>query len=473
VKTATDPWDITSSYDYNPLGQQKSRTITSAGSSPSCTSRDQCRTMRWTYYLDGKPSGRTDDGVPVGRQVVLVDNSDTPNVTVAGTWPTASSGTGFQGIDYRTHAAGTGAATFTWKLHVPQSGTYEVFAHYPSGGTATNAPFRVEHAGGATTRAVNQTQQAGTWVSLGSFSFSEGDGGAGRQVTLSDDANGTVVADAVKLVRDNSADPDNEGKSLSYTYDPNGNLKSATDASSGARVDAYTIDYDGLNRVKKVEERNGGVTGTIRNTTRFTYDPNGNPATRSHDDEFAEYQYNSRDLVERATNGESATDPDPKVTRFTYTPRGQQLRQTKANNNTVDHTYFLDGLLKTQVERKADTTLVSSHTIAYDPNGHRTSDAAKKQNADNHAAYLDHVYAYTYDPRDRIRQVTKSAAGGGVLETESYTHDANNNVIAQTVDDATTNFTYDRNRLLSATTGGEVVPRSVGFEVGSSPERLT
>jgi RHS repeat-associated protein len=191
----------------------------------------------------------------------------------------------------------------------------------------------------------------------------------------------------------------------------------------------------------------------IRNATGFTYDPNGNPATRSHDDEFAEYQYDTRDLVERATNGESASDPTPKVTRFTYTPRGQQLRQTKANSNTVDSTYFLDGLLKTQVEKKANGTLVSSHTLAYDPNGHRTSDAAKRMNADNHAAYLDHVYAYSYDPRDRIRQVTKSAAGGGVLETESYTHDANNNVITQTVEGATTNFTDDRNRLLSATTG--------------------
>jgi RHS repeat-associated protein len=454
VKTATDPWDIVTTYDYNPLGQQTSRAITSAGSSPTCTTnQDQCRTMSWTYFLDGKLASRSDDGVPVGRQVVLVDNSDTQNVAVTGTWPTASSGSGYQGIDYRTHAAGTGSATFTWKLHVPQTGTYEAFARYPSGGTATNAPFKVEHSGGSTTKAVNQTQQAGTWVSLGSFSFTEGDGGTGRQIVLSDNAGGSVVADAVKLVRDNSADTDNERKSLTYRYDPNGNLVSTSDTSSGARVDAYTVTYDGLNRVDKVQERNGGVTGTIRNTTSFTYDPNGNPATRNHDDEHATYTYDTRDLVATATNGESASDPDPKVTRFTYTPRGQKLRETKANNNTVDHTYFLDGLLKTQVEKKANGTLVSSHTIAYDPNGHRTSDAAKKQNADNQAAYLDHVFAYTYDPRDRIRQVTKSAAGGGVLETESYTHDANNNVIAQTVDNAATNYVYDRNRLQSATTG--------------------
>ena len=465
VKSTTDPWDIATTYDYSPLGQQASRTITSAGGSSS-------RAMSWAYFPDGKLATRSDEGVPVGRQVVLVDNSDVQNVAVAGTWPTATSGSGFQGFDYRTHAAGTGASTFTWKLHAPQSGSYEVFARYPTGATATNAPYKVEHSAGATTKPVNQTQQAGVWVSLGSFAFTEGDGGAGRQVSLSDNADGTVVADAVKLVRDNSGDTDTEGKTLTYRYDPNGNLVAASDASSGARVDAYTVAYDGLNRVDKVEERNGGVTGTVRNTTRFTYDPNGNPATRSHDDEHATYLYDARDLVETATNGTSAADPDPKTTRFTYTPRGQQLRQTKANGNTVDLSYFLDGLLKTQVEKKANGTLVSQHTLAYDANGHRTSDAAKTQNADDHAAYLDHVFAYTYDPRDRARQVTKSAAGGGVLETESYTHDANNNVVAQTVDGAATSFTYDRNRLLTATTTGST-PAAYNYDPFGRLDKVT
>jgi RHS repeat-associated protein len=445
VRAATDPWDIVTTYDYNQLSQQTLRTITSAGGSSS-------HRMTWDYTPDGKRAAHTDEGVPVGLHVVLVDNSDTQNVALTGTWQVASSGS-FQGFDHRTAAAGTGASTFTWKLQVPQNGSYEVFVRYATG-TATNAPYRVEHSGGSTTRPVDQTQQVGQWVSLGSFTFTEGDGGAGRQVVLSNNANGTVVADAVKLVRANGGDVDAEGKDLTYKYDPNGNLVSSSDASSDARVDAYTVAYDGINRVAKVEERNGGLSGAVRNTTSFTYDPNGNPASRTHDDEFAEYAYDSRDLVQRATIGKSRTDPDPKVTSFTYTARGQRLRETKANGNTVDHTYFLDGLLRTQMEKKANGTLVSSHTIAYDANGDRVSDITRKQNADNHAAYLDHTYAYVYDPRDRVRQVTKSATGGGVLETETYTNDANNNVTRQTVDSTTTSFEYDRNRLMQAVTNG-------------------
>jgi RHS repeat-associated protein len=203
---------------------------------------------------------------------------------------------------------------------------------------------------------------------------------------------------------------------------------------------------------------------TVRNRTRFTYDPNGAPLTRNHttrrggtevEDEHAVYRYDVRDLVDEARIGESEADPDPKITRFAYTPRAQVERETKANGNTCVYTYFLDGLPKTKLERKADqTTLVASHTLAYDPNGNRTQDIAKVQNADNHAAFLDHTYTYTFDPRDRIRQVTKSATGGGVLETETYTHDANGNVVSQTVDNVPTTFAYDRDRLVSATTGG-------------------
>ncbi|MEU7996636.1 hypothetical protein AB0B83_15045 [Micromonospora sp. NPDC049060] len=150
-------------------------------------------------------------------------------------------------------------------------------------------------------------------------------------------------------------------------------------------------------------------------------------------------------------NGKSATDPDKKTTTLTYTDRGELLRMTKGNGNTVDHTYYLDGALKTQADKKPNGTLVSEHTYTYDLNGNRTRDAARKMNADNNAAYLDTTSAYTYDPRDRLSQLVKTGHGA---DTETYMHDANNNVINQTIKNATTTFNYDRNRLLTASTGG-------------------
>jgi RHS repeat-associated protein len=177
---------------------------------------------------------------------------------------------------------------------------------------------------------------------------------------------------------------------------------------------------------------------------------NGAPETTTHDTDFAKYEYDVRDLVSKVTNAETATDPAPKVTTFTYTDKGERLRQTKPNGNTVDHTYFLDGLLKTQVEKKSNGTVVSEHTYSYDPNGNKAQDIAKTMNADNNTAYLNTTSAYTYDPRDRIASLTKTGTGAG---TETYVHDANNNVISQTVGSETRTFNYDRNRLLTSQVG--------------------
>jgi RHS repeat-associated protein len=439
TRTATDPWDIATSYDYDDLGQQTLRTLTSAGGSSE-------RAMTWQYHPDGKLKARADEGVPVGKQVVLVDNSDSQNVTVTGSWPAATSASDRHGPDYATHPAGTGSSAFTWDLNIPQAGTYEVFVRYPSvSGAATDAEYTVTHAAGSTAATVDQTADQGTWVPLGSFALTEGNT---HSVTLSDQAGGTVVADAVKLVRSNSGETDAENHDYSYAYDPNGNLTTITDASPDARVDAYALTYTGLNQVAQVQEKLAGV---VENTTTFSYDQNGAPLSVGHDKQHAAYEYDVRNLLAKVTNGTSATDPDPKLTTYTYTDRGQRLREVKGNGNTVDYTYFLDGMLSTQAERKPDGTLVSEHSIGYDLNGNRTRDAATKMNADNHTAYLNTTTDYTYDPRDRIAQATKTGHGAG---TETYIHDANNNVISQTVTGVATTYNYDRNRLLSSTTSG-------------------
>ncbi|MET8361902.1 RHS repeat-associated core domain-containing protein, partial [Micromonospora sp. NPDC005171] len=333
-----------------------------------------------------------------------------------------------------------------WQLNVPQAGTYQVYARFPTvSGAATDAKYTVTSSAGPTVKTVNQSAGAGTWVSLGSFSFAEGNA---QKVTLSDQATGTVVADAVKLVRDNSADVDNEKHDYSYRYDTNGNLTTITDASPDTRVDSYAVTYTGLNQVEKVTESKSGATV---NSTSFTYNENSAPLTTDHDKQYSSYQYDARNLVSEVTNGKSATDASAKVTTYTYTDRAEKLREVKGNSNTVDYTYFLDGRLKSQTEKKPNETLVSESTLDYDLNGNRSHDVTKKMNADNHGAYLTTTSDFTYDPRDRLAGLTKTGDGAG---TETYVHDANSNVTSQTVKGTTTAFNYERNRLLTAATGG-------------------
>jgi RHS repeat-associated protein len=439
TKTTVDPWDITTAYDHDELGQQTSRTITSAGGSSS-------RTMSWTYYPNGMVHTRTDNGVPVGLQVELADNSDAQSTTVTGTWAHATTGSDHQGYDYQTHPAGSGSDSFTWNLTVPQDGTYQVYARYPSvTGAATTASYTIGYHGGTATKTVDQTKNSGTWVSLGSYAFTADD--TTQKVTLAQNSGGTVAADAVKAVRDNSADTDNEKTAFTYSYDANGNLTDLADATPGARYDDYAATFDEVDQLSKLEVNKDG---TAVHTTSFVYDADGNTASRTHDATVADFAYDTRNLLQKVTNKETATDTSPKVTQFTWTPGGQVDTETKANGNTVTSDYFLDGALKHQLEKKPNGTTVAEHTYTYDPDGNTTRDTSKVQNADDHAAYKNRTLDYTYTPRDQVAQVTKSDG----TPNESYIYDDNGNVTSQSTGGQTTTSTYDRNRLATTTIAG-------------------
>ncbi|WP_193318955.1 DNRLRE domain-containing protein [Nonomuraea phyllanthi] len=459
-KTTTDPWDIKTTYDYNDLGLQKNRTVTSAGGSSQ-------RALEWSYYPDGKLKTHSDDGVPLGLDVVLNDNSDVGQVTTTGTWtlgtggtsasnivgPQVEAATGFVGYDYATAPAGTGQSSFTWNLTTPTDGTYTVQVQYPTGATATNAKYTVKHQGGEASVTLDQTQNPGTWVELGTYAFTAG---TTHSVTLTDDADGTVAADAVKLVRDNSGETDDEKKDFTYTYDANANLTTIEDNSPTAKIDLWDISYTNLNQIDTVLEKVGDTNPTVKNTTTYRYNENSAVIERTHDKTLATYAYDVRDLVEQVVNQKNATDPSPKTTSYTYTSRGERETETKANGNTVTYDYFLSGVLRHSLETKPNSAVVvAEHTIGYQGNLQRASDHAKIQNADNPSAYLDHDYAYTYDPRDRIAKVTKTPVGGGTAETETYSHDANSNVWEEEVLGKQTTFTYDRNRLMTSVTGGQ------------------
>ncbi|WP_186315737.1 DNRLRE domain-containing protein [Catellatospora sichuanensis] len=437
LKSSKDPWDILTGYAYNGLGQQTATVVGAAGGSSS-------RWMVWDYHPDGTLKSRSDLGVPVGNRVALTDNSDFHNAATTGTWATATGGTGFHGYDYRTHATGAGTDTFEWSLPIPQDGAYDVFVRYPAvSGAATAAPVKVTHAAGTTDRTVNQQQNAGTWVNVGKYLFA---GGTTGKVTLGQSATGTAVADAVKLVRDNTGETDAESRTFTYDYDSNGNLDLITDTSPGRRIDRYEIAYTELNQVASVREMLGA---TAVDTTALTYTPTGAAETVTHDTTFSRYEYDARDLVSKVTGGATPTDPASKITTYTYTDKGERLREVKGNGNTVDHTYYLDGLLRTQVERTSAGALVADHGLTYDLNGNRIGDASRKMNADDHGALVDGSAMYAYDPRDRVAGVFKATGG-----SETYVHDANDNVVSQSINGVATTFNYDRNRLLTAVTSG-------------------
>ncbi|MEV4333558.1 RHS repeat-associated core domain-containing protein, partial [Streptomyces sp. NPDC049597] len=260
--------------------------------------------------------------------------------------------------------------------------------------------------------------------------------------------NTTYWPDGSMKTRTDAPSVGTERKSFAYAYDANGNTTSIDDTSAGAKIDAYTMTYTGLNQIEKVTE---ALAGEAKKTTSYLHDVNGQTESVTHPDQYSHFTYDLRELVKAVKVGTSPTDTAPKVTEYTYTDRGQMLRETKANKNTVDYTYYLNGELKSTTEKKAGGALVASHVYAYDANGNKAQDVAKKMNADNHAALLESTSNYTYDPAERIAKVTKTGNGA---TTETYVHDNNANVISQTVKGVPTTFDYDRNRLDTSTTNG-------------------
>lgn len=116
-----------------------------------------------------------------------------------GGWDISTAVPGYIGEGYHFAYAGTGESVATWTFTGAPPGRYEVFAHWTANpNRATNAPYTIYHTGGETTIPMNQRENHARWVSLGTYSF---DVYTPPTIQLTDDADGVVVADAVRVVQ--------------------------------------------------------------------------------------------------------------------------------------------------------------------------------------------------------------------------------------------------------------------------------
>jgi hypothetical protein len=127
---------------------------------------------------------------------ILVDDEDPGFTILSGPW-THYPEEGCYGTIVRASLLPHGAGEVRWTLTIPEDGQYEVFARWiEASSQATDAPYAVHHGKGVTTVRVNQQKNGRTWNSLGTYSFSKD---TPAVITLSNDAHGWVIADAIKL----------------------------------------------------------------------------------------------------------------------------------------------------------------------------------------------------------------------------------------------------------------------------------
>ena len=124
----------------------------------------------------------------------IIDNSDAAFST-AGKWKAEDSGymtSSYTGNDFLVSKDKHAEAT--WNVSNSE-GEFELFVMYASSyHFSSSAVYEVHHAGGVTTSVVNQSRNGGLWHSIGTFK------GLSKVVLVSGNSNGSISADAIKLV---------------------------------------------------------------------------------------------------------------------------------------------------------------------------------------------------------------------------------------------------------------------------------
>ncbi len=152
------------------------------------------------YTLHLRPNDRpfADRHTVMVEPAVVVDDAD-PGAERDGDWTRSAEVHEFYGSGYKLAPAGS-EDRFRWTLAPPEAGRYSVQACWASGtDRSKTATYRFGVAGASSqTATVDQTTRGETWVELGTLDLAAGQS---CQVELVAAKDGSVVADAVRLLR--------------------------------------------------------------------------------------------------------------------------------------------------------------------------------------------------------------------------------------------------------------------------------
>jgi hypothetical protein len=136
----------------------------------------------------------------------IIDNAD-DQFSATGYWKFSDKAAGFFSTDYRYAYAGDGSSVATFTFQIPDNGNYQVFSRWPAHHSrATDAVFTLTNNLMALDAIlVDQRINGGQLNALAGRAANDTGGyvlsGGVLEVTLTNDADGKVAADAVKVVR--------------------------------------------------------------------------------------------------------------------------------------------------------------------------------------------------------------------------------------------------------------------------------
>ncbi|HEX8520998.1 MAG TPA: RHS repeat-associated core domain-containing protein, partial [Tepidisphaeraceae bacterium] len=223
------------------------------------------------------------------------------------------------------------------------------------------------------------------------------------------------------------------GSMTATDYDLNGNVLGTVDAIA---LDSYgnyyspgtvhswvqshyhseSTEYDDLNRphITYTSDADSGGSPTDVPSTTFTYDKVGNTLTRTDSSGTPNTTTYTYDELNRVTNESTTINSGAVERKYTYDSAGNVVSVVNRNGQKLDYTY--DALnRKTHEEWRPTVASAADHTAdyTYDVNGRRINAS------DNNSSYT-----YGYDYLDRLKTVTRAAAGGASASVVTYDYNA-------------------------------------------------
>jgi RHS repeat-associated protein len=298
-------------------------------------------------------------------------------------------------------------------------------------------------------------------------------------VTSMTDARDKITSFSYDILNRNSGVELPDGGSLSYAYDADGRIVSATVKVSDSESTTTQYTYDGHDRVIGIEDEQGhkrtvtyNAVGQIiketdenNSTSLYEYDANGN-MTKYTDPmgSITQYVYDALDRLISETAPRGGLGEDASVTTYAYDVLGRVTEVTDAMGRKTRLGYDVLGRILTVTDTKGGVT-----TYGYDANGNITSTkdalgntAAFKYDTMNRLIEAEtaagQVTQYSYDKRGLVTRIVDPTRGellsvydesGNLIQTT----DGNGNV---------TEYEYDpTSRVQSIAYGGMETVRFV------------
>jgi|GEM_PF-643385 len=241
-----------------------------------------------------------------------------------------------------------------------------------------------------------------------------------------------------------------KGDAVSYTY----NTLNRLDGVYHNGVKQWGVTYDDNGNITAVADNTGKTTTYVydknnrttqlaegqSNKMDYEYDDNGNPlslkmTTGTSPAVTISYRYNSLNQLESLSRNTASQ------AKFVYDERGNTISTTKGNGTYSTFEYNDANRLKSMKNYNSTGELLDTYSYSYDANGNRSSVITSSG-----------TISYQYDV---LNQLTQETLADGT--TITYEYDAVGNrtkkIVTQSGNSTTTNYTYDAANQLTAVNG--------------------